>query len=59
MGFLFHHFNDDYDKMIAYMHDLLCVHSKVIPVTTDSAYIQATLKDGSIVERQDNISNVC
>lgn len=39
------------------MHQLLKVRSKVLPVTTDSAYIQATLDDGSVIQRQDNISN--
>jgi 2-phospho-L-lactate transferase/gluconeogenesis factor (CofD/UPF0052 family) len=42
-----------------YMHKLLEVRANVIPVTTDKAYIQAKLKDGSIIESQDNISNVC
>lgn len=40
-----------------FMHDFLKVCSRVVPVTTDSAYIQATLDDGTIIERQDNISN--
>ena len=57
MGFLFHHFEDNYEKMVDFMHDFLKVGSKVIPVTTDSAYIQAILDNGSIIERQDNISN--
>lgn len=39
------------------MHHFLKVRSRVIPVTTDSAYIQAILDDGTIIERQDNISN--
>lgn len=57
MGYLFHFFGDDYQKMVDFMHDFLKVGSKVIPVTTDSAYIQAILDDGTIIERQDNISN--
>ncbi len=57
MGYLFHHFGDDYNKMVDFMHDFLKVGSKVIPVTTDSAYIQAILDNGNIIERQDNISN--
>lgn len=57
MGFLFHHFGDDYMKMMEFMHNFLKVDSKVIPVTTDSAYIQAKLDNGKIIERQDNISN--
>jgi len=57
MGFLFHHFSDDYDQMVEFMADFLKVRSRVIPVTTDAAFIQATLEDGTVVERQDNISN--
>lgn len=57
MGFLFHHFGDNYAKMVDFMHQFLKVGSKVIPVTTDSAYIQAKLDDGTILERQDTISN--
>lgn len=57
MGYLFHFFGDDYQKMVDFMHNFLKVGSKVIPVTTDSAYIQAILDDGTIIERQDNISN--
>lgn len=57
MGFLFHHFDDDYGKMVDFMHQFLKVKSRVIPVTTDSAYIQAKLDNGRIIERQDNISN--
>lgn len=57
MGFLFHYFGDDYNKMVDFMHHFLKVRSRVIPVTTDSAYIQAILDDGTIIERQDNISN--
>ena len=54
---LFHHFDDDYIKMMDFMHQFLKVASRVIPVTIDSAYIQAKLDDGTIIERQDNISN--
>ncbi len=57
MGFLFHHFRDDYNAMVDFMEDFLKVRSRVIPVTTDAAFIQATLEDGTIIERQDNISN--
>ena len=57
MGFLFHHFDDDYIKMMDFMHQFLKVASRVIPVTIDSAYIQAKLDDGTIIERQDKISN--
>lgn len=57
MWFLFHHFGDNYMKMTDFMHEFLKVGSKVIPVTTDSAYIQAKLDNGKIIEKQDNISN--
>lgn len=57
MGFLFHHFQDNYSEMVNFMHKFLKVGSRVIPVTTDSAYIQAKLDNGRIIERQDNISN--
>lgn len=57
MGFLFHHFHSDYEKMVEFMHEFLMVDSHVIPVTTDRAYIQAHLTDGTIIEKQDRISN--
>lgn len=57
MGFLFHHFDRNYDKMMEFMHQFLMVNSHVIPVTTDKAYIQAHLTDGTIIEKQDRISN--
>lgn len=59
MGFLFYHFDQNYEKMMEYMHTLLMVWARVIPVTTDAAYIQAHLGNGKIIEKQDNISNVC
>lgn len=59
MGFLFYHFDQNYEKMMDAMHTLLEVKSNIIPVTTDAAYIQATLGNGVIIEKQDNISNVC
>lgn len=57
MGSLYYHFSSDYNAMMEFMHTFLRVHSEVLPVTTDSAFIQATLSDGTIIERQDNISN--
>ena len=39
------------------MHHFLMVSSHVIPVTTDRAYIQARLTDGTLIEKQDRISN--
>lgn len=58
MANLFYNLDKDYDKMISFMHDLLCVDSKVIPVTTKKAYIRAILWNGDIIESQDRISNV-
>ncbi|MDF1682444.1 MAG: hypothetical protein P1U46_01435 [Patescibacteria group bacterium] len=43
MANLFYNLDKDYDKMINFMHDLLEVKSKVIPVTTKKAYIRAIL----------------
>lgn len=59
MGFLFYHFEQNYEKMMESMHELLEVESEIIPVTTDAAYIQATLGNGVTIHKQDNISNVC
>ncbi len=58
MGTLFYHFDQDYNKMVEFMHEFLLVGGNVIPVTTDKAFIQATLSDGTIIERQDHISNI-
>jgi len=44
--------------MIDFMHNLLKVEWKVIPVTTKKAYIKAILWNWDIIESQDNISNV-
>lgn len=48
----------DYDKMIDFMHNLLEVSWKVIPVTTKKAYIRAILWNWEVIESQDRISNV-
>lgn len=45
--------------MVEVMNSLLQLRGKVLPVTTQSAYIQAVLENGEIIETQDNISNVC
>ena len=50
--------NDWYEKMIDFMHELLEVRWKVIPVTTKRAYIKAILWNGEVVNNQDRISNV-
>jgi uncharacterized cofD-like protein len=44
--------------MIDFMHNLLDVRGKVIPVTTKKARIRAILWNGDIIESQDRISNV-
>jgi len=43
--------------MIRVMHHILEVDSKIIPVTTDSAFIEALLDNWEIIKKQDNISN--
>ncbi len=50
--------SDSYDAMIDFMHDLLEVKAKVVPVTTKKARIRAILWNGEIIESQDRISNV-
>ncbi|MDD5213738.1 MAG: YvcK family protein [Candidatus Gracilibacteria bacterium] len=57
MANLYHNFGN-YDKMIEFMEFLLEVKGQVIPVTTCKAYIKAKLIDGTVIEKQDNISNV-
>lgn len=57
MANIFHNFWD-YNKMIDFMHDLLEVRWTIVPVTTCKAYIKAKLIDWTIIEKQDNISNV-
>lgn len=44
--------------MIDFMHTLLEVSGKVIPVTTKKAYIRAVLWNWEVIESQDRISNV-
>ena len=58
MANLYYNFEKDYNKMIHFMHNLLEVKWKVIPITSDSAFIQAELEDWTIIETQDKISNV-
>lgn len=57
MANIYHNFSD-YDKMIEFMEFLLEVRWQVIPVTTCKAYIKAKLIDWTVIEKQDNISNV-
>ncbi len=58
MASLFHHLWD-FKAWVDLMSNWLQVRGKVLPVTTQSAYIQAVLENGEIIETQDNISNVC
>ncbi len=44
--------------MMNFMHELLEVKWNIIPVTTDSAFIQAKLENWEIIKTQDKISNV-
>ena len=58
MASLYYNLDQDYDKMIDFMHDLLDVKAKVIPVTTKRARIKAILWNWDVIESQDRISNV-
>jgi 2-phospho-L-lactate transferase/gluconeogenesis factor (CofD/UPF0052 family) len=43
MASLYYNFDKSYDTMIDFMHNLLDVRGKVIPVTTKKARIRAIL----------------
>ena len=58
MASLYYNFEKDYNTMIQFMHNLLEVRWKVIPVTTKKARIRAILWNGETIESQDRISNV-
>ena len=58
MASLYYNFDKSYDTMISFMHNLLDVRGKVIPVTTKKARIRAILWNGEVIESQDRISNV-
>lgn len=57
MAILYYNFWD-YNKMVDFMSYILDVKAKVIPVTTDPAFIFATLENWEIIETQDKISNI-
>ncbi len=57
MAILYHNFWD-YNKMVYFMQEMLESMWDVLPITTSRAYIQARLVDWTIVQKQDNISNV-
>lgn len=48
----------DYEKMLIYMHEILEVKGKVLPVTLDRATIEAVLENGEVIVSQDAISNI-
>ncbi len=58
MANLYYNLEKDYHEMLKVMHTLLEVPAKIIPVTTQKAYIRAILWNGEVIETQDNISNV-
>jgi len=58
MASLYYNLDKNYDEMIAFMHNLLDVKWKVVPVTTKRAYIKAVLGNWEIIKNQDRISNV-
>jgi len=58
MAILYYEFGD-YNKMMDFMSFLLDVKWKIIPVTTDKAFIKAELNNWKIIKTQDKISNVC
>ncbi len=57
MWVLYYNYKLDYNKVMDFMHNLLRVEAKVIPVTTDKALIEVKLKNGEIIKTQDAISN--
>lgn len=57
MANLFYNLGKDYSKMLEVMHKILEVKAKIIPVTTQKAFIKAILWNGEIVETQDRISD--
>lgn len=58
MASIYYNLWKNYDEMIKFMHDLLEVKWKIIPVTMKRAYIKAILWNGEIINNQDRISNV-
>ncbi len=58
MWSLFYNLWKDYNRMMDFMSQLLEVRANIIPVTTDSAFIEAVLDNGDIIQTQDHISNV-
>lgn len=57
MANLYYNLDQDYNKMLEFMHKLLDVRGHIIPVTTKKAYIKAILWNGEVIETQDRISD--
>lgn len=57
MAIIYHNFWD-YNKMIKYIQNILESVWDILPITTSRAYIQAKLVDWTVIQKQDNISNV-
>ncbi len=58
MWSLYYNLDKNYSRMMSFMHELLEVSGKIIPVTMDKAYIKAILANWEIIEKQDNIANL-
>jgi len=58
MASLFYNYDQNYDKMLDFLHNMMEVWWKIIPVTIKRAYIKAILWNWDVIEKQDNISNV-
>lgn len=58
MASLYYNLWKDYNEMIKFMINLLEIDDKILPITTDPAYIKAILEDWTIIKNQDNISNI-
>ncbi len=57
MANLYYNLDQDYNKMLEFMHKILDVKGHIIPVTTKKAYIKAILWNGEVIETQDRISD--
>lgn len=56
---LYYNLDKNYSKMLQVMHKFLQIEkNKIIPVTTDKAYVKAILENGEVIEKQDKISNL-
>ncbi len=57
MWVLYYNYDLNYNRVMDFMHNLLKVEAQVIPVTTDSACMEAELENWEIIQTQDAISN--